>query len=232
MSQIPRGIRNNNPLNIRKSDLAWKGKVDGNDAAFESFAGPEWGIRAAVRNLQTYQEKYGLSTIEEIIGRWAPPTNDAGEHENDTSAYITSVSIWADMEKDEQLDLSDYETVLPLVRAMCRMENGRPTGDAESFFPPETWEKGLRLAGLSPTKPLTKSRTMKGVVVATSTGALAGTTLLAQMLDLSPEIAALLPTAFEGLTAQQFAWVMIGVAVAGNLYTAWARKDDQNQGRL
>lgn len=222
----PRGIRNNNPLNIRRSEIAWKGKIKGTDPDFETFEGPEWGIRAAIRNLQTYQENYDLNNLRAVINRWAPPV------ENDTADYIGAVSEWSGIAKDEFIDLSNYSTVLSLVRAMCRMENGRAPGGTESWYPPETWEKGLRLAGLSPTKPLTKSRTMKGTTIAAGTGAVAGSALLVQMLGLSPEIAAFLPDALDGLTAQQFAWLMIGISVAGNIYAAWARRDDRDQGRL
>jgi hypothetical protein len=221
-----RGIRNNNPLNIRRTDIAWKGKVAGTDPEFETFQAPEWGIRAGVRNLQSYQEQHDLNTLRGIIARWAPPA------ENDTGAYLDAVSTWSGIAKDEYLDLSNYETTLAVVRAMCRMENGRAPADAESWYPLDTWEKGLRLAGLSPSKPLAQSRTMKGTTVAGGAASIAGTALLAQMLGLSPEIVAFLPDALDGLTAQQFAWLMIGISVAGNLYAAWARKDDKTEGRL
>jgi hypothetical protein len=70
---IPRGLYNNNPGNIRKSPTKWLGEVDGTDDAFETFQSPELGIRAIVRILLTYQRRHGLDTIEEMIGRWAPP---------------------------------------------------------------------------------------------------------------------------------------------------------------
>ena len=49
---IPRGIRNCNPLNIRKGKDQWKGllKVQ-NDKSFYQFKAMEWGYRAAFRLL-------------------------------------------------------------------------------------------------------------------------------------------------------------------------------------
>src|SRR5574337_804815 len=80
-----RGIRNNNPGNIRKSSEPWRGLAaakDQKDPAFFTFETPEWGIRAMAVILRTYQTKYGLRTIRAIIGRWAPSA------ENDTDAYV------------------------------------------------------------------------------------------------------------------------------------------------
>ena len=44
-----RGIRNNNPGNIRKSAIQWRGETPAalkQDPDFEEFIAPEWGIRA------------------------------------------------------------------------------------------------------------------------------------------------------------------------------------------
>src|SRR5574337_876096 len=89
-----RGIRNNNPGNIRKSSEPWRGLAaakDQKDPAFFTFETPEWGIRAMAVILRTYQTKYGLRTIRAIIGRWAPSA------ENDTDAYVDAARgiVWA-----------------------------------------------------------------------------------------------------------------------------------------
>ncbi len=79
-----RGFRNNNPGNIRHGN-AWKGEVQGNDAAFESFEFVEYGIRAIYVLMNTYRTKYKALTVESIIQRWAPPS------ENNTKNYILGV---------------------------------------------------------------------------------------------------------------------------------------------
>ena len=107
---IPRGIRNNNPLNIRRSEShqarlngrvstdvdkvnirrgsQWKGlsRVQ-SDPSFCQFETLEYGWRAAFCLLtKTYFARYHLETIRQLISRWAPAS------ENNTRAYIQKVS--------------------------------------------------------------------------------------------------------------------------------------------
>lgn len=222
---LPRGIRNNNPLNIRRTGTTWRGQAPGGDDAFVTFSEPEYGIRAAAIVLQNYQEKHGINTLNKIVHRWAPPV------ENDTSAYLHSVAIWADIEPDETLDLGDYDTVYRLLRAMARMENGKPPNDAEFWIEPEIWEKGLRMAGLVPSKSLKDSRTIQGSVAAAA-GAGTAIGVLTDTFGIPPEVAGLLPDAIAGLSDQASAIVFLVISIGGALYAAWARQDDKLKGRL
>ena len=118
---IPRGIRNNNPLNIRRGSQ-WKGlsKVQ-SDPSFCQFETLEYGWRAAFRLLtKTYFARYHLQTIRAIISRWAP------ESENNTSAYIQNVSRLTGIAPDEPLgDPSQHPHRWMLVGvAMAIQENG------------------------------------------------------------------------------------------------------------
>jgi hypothetical protein len=85
-----RGIRNNNPGNIRynkEKPVKWLGlDTPPSDGTFCRFAYAKYGIRALAKILLNYQDKYGLDTIRKIINRYAP------ESENDTDAYVKSVS--------------------------------------------------------------------------------------------------------------------------------------------
>lgn len=115
-----RGIRNNNPLNLREAPgdkTRWVGeRATDDDPVFEEFETPEAGIRAAAVTLRTYRKRYGLRTLSQIIARWAPP------NENDTAAYIRAVSEWSGIgEHDEVRDPDDFPRLLA---AMIRMENG------------------------------------------------------------------------------------------------------------
>ncbi len=56
------------------------------ETRFCVFRSPEWGIRALVKIIQTYERKYSLDTVRGIINRWAPPV------ENDTGSYISQVA--------------------------------------------------------------------------------------------------------------------------------------------
>ena len=75
-----RGMRNNNPGNIRQTSIKWLGEEDystpgvtDDDPSFEEFDTMEYGIRALGRLLRNYQRLYGLETIHQIINRYAPP---------------------------------------------------------------------------------------------------------------------------------------------------------------
>lgn len=119
MVKLTRGERNNNPGNIVKSDIFWRGEIAGDDKRFESFASPDEGIRALAVILQNYQKKYGLNTVRGIINRYAPPV------ENDTGAYINAVAGALGVSPDAALNLADPGTLLPLVTAIIKHENGR-----------------------------------------------------------------------------------------------------------
>lgn len=116
--RLPRGIRNNNPGNIRKSPTQWIGEVPGPDEAFETFATPELGIRAMAKLLLNYQRHRGLRTVDEIIGRWAPPM------ENDSDAYAAAVAFALEVDCETRIDLTDLRTLRRLVTAIIRHENG------------------------------------------------------------------------------------------------------------
>ena len=97
----PRGIRNHNPLNIRRTGKdQWQGlSKTQNDRSFCQFESLEWGWRAAFHLLtRNYYQKHGLQTIRGIISRWAPP-----QDHNDTEAYISNVSRWTGIAPDEPI---------------------------------------------------------------------------------------------------------------------------------
>ncbi len=80
-----RGLRNNNPGNIRATTVDWQGEVKGTDSSFETFEAVEFGIRAIFKLMGTYYKKHGCINIRDMVNRWAPPV------ENDTKKYILSV---------------------------------------------------------------------------------------------------------------------------------------------
>ena len=65
---LPRGIRNNNPLNIRRSKDQWQGlRKEQTDPSFCQFENLAYGWRAAFRLLtRTYYHTYRLFTIRAI----------------------------------------------------------------------------------------------------------------------------------------------------------------------
>ena len=122
--KVTRGIRNNNPLNIRKvPGTHWRGEVlpqrgsgeGAGDRLFVQFESLEYGIRAAFCILETYRRKYKAVCIEDIINRWAPPS------ENDTEKYIKNVCLWTGLGGLQRLTEEDWPK---LVLAMARQECG------------------------------------------------------------------------------------------------------------
>lgn len=135
-----RGIRNNNPGNIRVSKDQWEG-MTGDDGAFVIFDSPESGVRALGKNLLSYGRR-GYDSIEKIINRWAPP------NENDTKAYIDSVVAATGIPATQSLDLSDPDTLSSLAQAISFHETG-------SRYDPEVYQQGVARAlnGISPKTP-------------------------------------------------------------------------------
>lgn len=122
----PRGIRNNNPGNVQRGGDKWQGEIGGKDPRYSTFSTPEAGIRAMGKTLLTYQDKHGLRSVEDIISRWAPAT------ENDTQSYIASVAKSMGLRPGASLDLRDQSTLSKLVAAMIKVENGeQPYTDAQ-----------------------------------------------------------------------------------------------------
>lgn len=137
MTNSPRGIRNNNPGNIRWGD-DWKGlvpKEQRTDKSFCQFITPEYGIRAMIVILRNYQRKHGLNTISGIINRWAP-TN-----ENNTQAYIDSVAKSTGVTPDQFVHTDDSRFMMKLLQAIIRHENGEQPYGVDVFV------KALELAG-------------------------------------------------------------------------------------
>lgn len=122
----PRGIRNNNPGNIRISAQKYAGEiVPSNDRAFKQFRSMAYGIRAIFVILKTYQIRYGLRTVAQMIGRWAPPS------ENDTRAYSASVAKAAGRAPDDVVDAERPDDMIPFVRGMIRVENGQDVDESD-----------------------------------------------------------------------------------------------------
>lgn len=123
-----RGIRNNNPGNIRYNPANdWVGQIGQDDAGYAIFDKPENGIRALGKLLFNYFDRYGLSDVRSIIERWAPPSDD-----NPTEDYIEHVV--SQMNKGHAVQITATTPIyvpsrlLDLTKAIIKHENG--------FIPP------------------------------------------------------------------------------------------------
>ena len=138
--------RNNNPLNIRTSNDTWVG-AKGSNAGFVKFSNPEYGVRAAAKNLYTSQEKHGNNSIADIITRWAPP---GPPDYNKTDAYIAKVA--SDLGVDANADLGSLkdnpELTAKLIKSMAHQEGA--TVGADGKYTDAILKTGVNLANGSP----------------------------------------------------------------------------------
>lgn len=123
-TKTPRGIRNNNPLNLQY--VPGQRNVLGSDGRFGKYPTMEDGVTAAHRQLMLYQDR-GMITLSQIIGGdgprkpgWAPPG------ENDTAAYIKFVRDRTGIQPNEAVNVRNPEVATRLIAAMAEKENGKP----------------------------------------------------------------------------------------------------------
>ena len=118
----PRGLRNNNPLNIRRSADKWQGLCAcQEDKEFFQFLCAAYGWRAAFVILtKSYYAKRGIKTVEGIIARWAP------NNENNTEGYIRRVCEYTGISRSQILPPPTERPAqwLMIGYAMARVENG------------------------------------------------------------------------------------------------------------
>ena len=115
---VPRGIRNNNPLNIRIGNV-WLGEVHNpTDPDFEQFVHIKYGLRAGFVLLRRYINHYHRNTVPMILAAWAPSS------ENNTLKYIDFVCQRANITSTQSLTYTDKPVMVQLVKAMAKYESG------------------------------------------------------------------------------------------------------------
>lgn len=135
MNEPTRGVRNNNPGNIRLvPGVEWVGQCFGADTDFCTFSDPKYGVRAIAEILHSYWVRDGIRTISGAIMRWAPPT------ENNTGAYMDDVAQRCAIDADEPTTLAAI--IVPLIEGIIAHENGNFS------YPTSVIQEGIALAGL------------------------------------------------------------------------------------
>jgi hypothetical protein len=139
---LPRGIRNNNPGNLRNYwDLSLKFRTSNGFVVFES---PTDGCKALAELCLHYYEKLGLTTVQDFISRYAPAS------ENDVASYVLAMCQWMHinpMKRDtHDIRLDCTWNLLDWMRALIMVENGRPSSDRHSY--PEWYDPDTLLDGI------------------------------------------------------------------------------------
>lgn len=112
-----RGLRNNNPGNIKRTSIVWDGEVAQDkvtDTEYEQFTDIRYGVRAIAKVLLSYSHR-GLNTIELIVMEYSS---------TDVDSYIDNVSTWTGFTPYEALDMTDTRTRRLMVHAIMRQELG------------------------------------------------------------------------------------------------------------
>lgn len=119
----------NNPANIRYvSKNKWIGLV-GQENGFCLFDTFHHGLRVLVVLLRRYIQDYDCNTVEKIISRFAPPT------ENNTRNYIRFVSGVLGHYGLSSCDVKfDCKYIYPLCYAICMMETSTVLNDNDKDF--------------------------------------------------------------------------------------------------
>ncbi len=118
----PRGIRNNNPGNLKHiQGIDWEGALGEDSDDFLVFESADYGLRALARLLHTYAAHDGVRTIDQLIGRYAP-------------GGVTSVDHYAKFVADDvgvsPCQTIDVDHLIPLImRAIIWFENGKDPYD-------------------------------------------------------------------------------------------------------
>lgn len=135
---LPRGIRNNNPGNIRTNGGVSQQPFEGaipiaqntdSNKSFMQFENPWYGIRAAARVIFNYQDKYKLATIRQFITRYAPPSDD-----NRTDEYIRSVCASLKIADNVFYNLSNFDNLSALVKLIIFHETSYTYKDGAMFY--------------------------------------------------------------------------------------------------
>jgi hypothetical protein len=144
----PRGIRNNNPGNLNYVGQAGATKEGGPNGRFAVFQSAEAGLRALADQLRRYGTR-GINSVRAIISKFAPAS------ENNTQAYIGSVSKGLGIGADSALDLNDPRVLQSLMGAIIKVENGKNPYSAEQIAA----ASGVRAAGAPGNAPISVSQT-------------------------------------------------------------------------
>lgn len=120
-SDLPLGLRNNNPGNLRPSSGAWQGQV-GTNQNFVVFEDISWGIRAFATNFYSSVKKHNTDTLRKYINRYAPSS------ENDTNRYLKHITDTTGISADEPIP-TDMESLKNILRSQMEVELGQKYAD-------------------------------------------------------------------------------------------------------
>lgn len=147
----PVSIRNNNPGALRPDGHSnWQGATGVKDG-FLVFDSPENGARAQIINLQNQQRLHGINTIDALVTRYAPASDN-----NDPASYAATVAKAIGVGVNDPINLMDPTVAAHVAQAMARVESGgspsRPQAGSQAG-PLVGSNSGPALVGSNPQGP-------------------------------------------------------------------------------
>lgn len=225
-----RGVRNNNPGNIRHNrGTKWQGASPVQaDREFVSFVSPEMGVRALIRTLLTYYKQHNLRTVHGIITRWAPPVGNANgrSYTQNTGAYVDAVcrelsrALGRTVNAREALPIDSVAIMRPLVIAIIAHENNGHR------YPASVIAEGMRLGGIHDAMPrgLMSSGETQAALVSGTAATGAGVALIETLDTVRGQLE---PLAYY---SQWIALVLILLTLAGAGWTVWSHFSRKRRG--
>jgi hypothetical protein len=111
-----RGIRNNNPTNMKYSGIHWQGMIGVDPDGFLIFDTMADGLRAPTINLRNYGRLDGITTVDGVARRWS---------QTDQDAYSANLAAYIGVDPQDSIDLEDKGTLAQLLRGIIRQEDSR-----------------------------------------------------------------------------------------------------------
>ena len=221
---LPRGIRNNNPGNLKYTATdKWQGLANPpSDGTFFVFQDPVYGIRAMARTLIAYQDKDGCHTLGDV--KKADGTIQKGfisrYSDTDVASYISSVAAYMQITPSAIIDVHHYSTLRPMIEAQIQVENG---GSWDKYYSSDQLDKALTLAGVEDEKkPLaTSPAIVAGTVAAVATVAPTVLDQINQMHSLLLPYASSMPVVHTVCT-------VLALAAVG--YSLWVKYSERQRG--
>ncbi|XUM19743.1 hypothetical protein ACRAVF_18940 [Bradyrhizobium oligotrophicum S58] len=224
-ASAPRGIRNNNPLNIEDGDFARSQPgYAGSDGRFAKFETPDHGTAAASNLIGTYETKHGLNTVSGIINRWAP-TSDG----NNTSAYAADVAKRLGVDPNSPLTPEQRPA---LIAAMGYHENGRPIPGVPGGSPAVAKVAGVMPAAVPAAAPTEED---PAAIPATAAPAAAASPAVAKVASalpagVNPAVVQVMTSPYASPAAKQIASLMMQQQLSQQQKAVSAPYTDPNLG--
>jgi hypothetical protein len=230
MTIAARGLRNNNPLNLVRTEIGWDGKLPNNpqaviaagleyDPQFEQFADVIRGVSSGYKQILAHFHRHGCDTIDKLARRHSA---------TDQERYVAFVARSTGHDQSEVLNFRDPVILDATFVAMCKFENGAmPYSEGQR-------RKAMELAGVRiEPKPLGESRQVRTAQIATATTVVTGAASgLSQIQDVAYAVQSNVPLLQPVLDvfSNHPAWIWFAILVVVIAAFVWWRAKEHAEG--